>query len=244
MTYTTEKILANFLNNEAGLLSKNFIETATLFFGQSLAKRAFIESVRRCNTVRDFLSKPTIVLLQDHSYNTVMDASQRWRPGTTERIQQGIRVFDESQSRMFSIYRFTPYTSDEIQDENFDHTTIDYIVREHMIESLTDEEHQMIQEEKLPPIPPLSNAFSSSSHAPGGSVRLTSQLSRELLYETLYDKVAAQGYNGTADAESLREYFMSLMHGNDLFKWSRWVGEGGLMSRYPDTSMHLVAAAS
>lgn len=243
MTYTTEKILANFLDNEDGLLSKKFIETATLFFGQSLAKRAFIESVRRCDYVRDFLSKPTIVLLQGHSYNTVIDVSQRWRPGTVDRFQQGTDV-EAAQSRMFSIYRFTPYASDEIPYVNFDHTVIDHIVREHMIESLTDEEHQMIQEGKLPPIPPLSNAFSSSSYAASGSVRLTSQLSRELLYETLYDKVAAQGYNGAADAESLREYFMSLMHGNDLFKWSKWVGEGGLMCRYPSTSSQLVVAAS
>ncbi len=243
MTYTTEKILANFLDNEDGLLSKKFIETATLFFGQSLAKRAFIESVRRCDYVRDFLSKPTIVLLQEHSYNTVIDVTQRWRPGTVDRVQQGTDT-DFAQSRMFSIYRFTPYTSDETQYVNFDHTVIDHIVREHMIESLTDEEHQMIQEGRLPPIPPLSNAFTSSSYAASGSVRLTSQLSRELLYETLYDKVAAQGYNGAADAESLREYFMSLMHGNDLFKWSRWVGDGGLMSQHQSTSSHLVAAAS
>lgn len=217
MTYTTKKILANFLDNEDGLLSKKFIDTATLLFGQSLAKRAFVEALR-CNdqTSEYFTTDPIIVFpynpsTADQIYNTVYDTVSAWYPGTVARIQSGNQA-----NKLFTIYRVTPYTYKTRTDLNLDH-----LLTRHMMSS---------QEALGGPTVPLQGHLLHSEADTTSDRKIYAQgLTKELLYESLYDSVTAQGYNRPADSNTLREYIMSLMEQNPLFEWPRWAGEGGIV---------------
>lgn len=233
MTYTTEKILANFLHNEDGLLSKKFIETATLLFGQAPAKRAFVEALAqgcyRYNRAEYFLENtlvvlPSLVDKNDHRalsteraqvHEHLVERTGQWYPGNldiVQRVDQG--------NNLFYIYKLTRFSHQNSPEERVD---IPSLIMEHMRSSA----------QRLGGAPFRREDYWGFDHETYSSeaIRDTKNLLVSLLLETLYDSVTAQGYNKPADGDSLREYIMSLMSDNPLFNWPRWAGEGGIIGR-------------
>ena len=228
MTYTTKKILANFLDNDEGLLSKKFIETATILFGQSLAKRAFIESLRVSTRADHYLHNPVIVFPHSMSannlYDTVSNDVASWYPGHVERVQLG------NQDK-FDIFRVTRYTYDD-SPLMLSQVPVDLYdcIRRHM---------RMSQESHGGPEVGSSSLFDFGTDL---TRSMLARLTTELLYETLYDSVSAQGYNKPANSEELLEYIMSLMIGNRLFDWPRWAGSDGIIHRSDLSDLYAVAS--
>ena len=135
MTYTAEKILANFLSIEEGLLSKRYIDLCKLFYGENVGKVAYIATLSASS--RDFLMEdwcyvPVPVSVSNHR-DLVFDCARKWFPG---------RFIFLSTINGFHIYRGTRFN----QQSNGDcHQTLESHLTspESVIRTLPSSDHKM-----------------------------------------------------------------------------------------------------
>ena len=240
MTYTTKRILANFLHNGEGLLSKRFIETAELFYGKVAAKRAFIEALRCAPTSSKGLLENRYIpipysrevdLSQINSF--VYDNCSDWFPGRCERLQAS----DGSGNRFFNIWQVVPYSASSMEHPSDDQS---WRWQDLFCEQAVSSRQMALDAEPTLTIDhvTLSQINLSVRTRPydperysRSDARNALSLANELLFENVYDSVTAQCYNRPADAVSLRRYFMTLMRNNPQFDWSRWSGPTGIVHK-------------
>jgi len=204
MTYTTEKILANFLSKEGGLLDKSFLDTATLFYGQKVGKLAFMTALDRCRHLNVCVGAYPVLPGLHHSgqsSDTMSMCADRWFPGNF-RLMHGDQ---SSHTSALQVYRGTRYQTDCNFSENG--RSLDALINKmwgYTLEGRRNDERWTSYWENE-----LSDYYRKAY--------------RYLLCETLYDKVSAQDYTKPADDIAVMDYVDSILTGNPLFNRERWM---------------------
>ena len=202
MTYTTEKILANFLSKEGGLLDKSFLDTATLFYGQKVGKLAFMAALDRCRRVN--ICEGVYPVLPRVGSDSVSSDNIRQQAGCWFPADLRLMRSDDGTSPL-QVYRGTRYqTYCNFSDNG---RSIDNMINKVWGFNADGQRRNDVW----------------ATHWETGLTASYRKAYRYLLWETLYDRVSAQDYTKPADDIAVMDYVDSILTGNPLFDRERWL---------------------